>query len=109
MKYNSQNNNLPIFNYNYNYNNKINSLSTNDKKGDTHPLEPTQPTLSTLSSAEKELSTLSCLYCDYKGIEVDLGVHIFEKHRYSLKQLERDSSDLNVRTDYLVEQIKLQQ
>jgi hypothetical protein len=105
MKDNSQNNNLPIFNYNYNKN-KINSLSTDDKKRNTHPLEPTLPTL---SSAEKELSTLSCPYCDYKGIEVDLGVHMFEKHRYYLKQLERDSSDLNIRTDYLVEQIKLQQ
>jgi hypothetical protein len=104
MKDNSQNNNLPIFNNNYN---KINLLSANDKKDDTHPLEPTLPTLPTLSIEES--SALPCPYCDYKGIEVDLDLHIYEKHRYYLRQLKRDSPDFNVRTDYIVEQIKLQQ
>jgi hypothetical protein len=108
MKDNSKNNNLPIFNY-YNYNNNK-KLSKHNKKEDTHSLEPTQPTLPTSSSAIEESSfKLKCQMCDYEGIEVDLGLHIFEKHSYYLKQLKRDSSDLNVRTDYLVEQIKLQQ
>ena len=105
MKANTQNNNLHIFYYN---NNKVDSLFTNEKKRDTHPLEPTQPTFSS-SSAEKESSALQCPNCDYKGIEVDLGLHIYEKHRDYLRQLQRDSSDFNIRTDYVIEQIKLQQ
>ena len=112
MKDNSRNNNLPIFNNNYNYNNFNNknepsSLSENDKKDNTHPLEPTQPTLPT--SSVEESSKLQCLYCDYKGMEIDLDLHIYEKHRDYLRGLERDSPDFNVRTDYIVEQIKLQQ
>ena len=110
MKANTQNNNLPIFNYNYNNinNNETCLVSKNNKKDDTHPLEPTQPTFPS-SSAEKESSALQCPYCDYKGIEVDLDLHIYEKHRDYLRQLQRDSSDFNVRTDYVIEQIKLQQ
>jgi len=52
---------------------------------------------------------LQCPNCDYKGIEVDLGLHIYEKHRDYLRQPQRDSSDFNIRTDYVIEQIKLQQ
>ena len=106
MKDNSQNNNLPIFNYNYN--NKIDSLSeNNNKKSDTHLLEPAQPTLST--SFVEESSKLQCLYCDYKGIEVDLDLYIYEKHRDYLRRLQHDSLDFNIRTDYVIEGIKAQE
>jgi hypothetical protein len=112
MKANSQNNNLPIFNYNYNYNNnnnnKIDSLSAADKKRDRPPLEPTHPTLPTSAIPESSFK-LKCSMCDYEGIEVDLGVHIFKEHRYNLKRLKRNSLDFNIRTDYIVEQIKLEQ
>jgi hypothetical protein len=103
---------LPIFNNNYtnsniidiNKKNETSSISENDKKYYTHSLEPTQPTLPTLS--KEESSILHCPVCDYTGIEVDIGVHIFEKHRYYLKQLERDSLDLNIRTNFIIEKIK---
>jgi hypothetical protein len=109
MKDNSQNNNLPIFNNNYNYNNKnkTGSLSENDKKDDTHPLEPTQPTLPTSSSSIIELSTLQCPLCDYMGIEIEMEVHLTEKHRYEIKK--RDDipgGDFDSKINVILERLK---
>jgi hypothetical protein len=126
MKANSQNNNLPIFNYN---NNKIDSLFAADKKRDTHSLEPTYPTLPTSLSGNnkkeythlqeptqptlltsaiiEDLSTLQCSMCDYMGIEVDMEVHLVKEHRYEIKK--RDDipgGDFDSKINVILERLK---
>jgi hypothetical protein len=97
---NKETNNLPLIN------NNPNLYENNNKEKDKHIIEPTQPTLLT-SSTEKSPSKLNCSICDYTGIEVDMEVHLVEKHRYEIKN--RDDipgGDFDSKINVILERLK---
>lgn len=51
---------------------------------------------------------LTCPYCDFKkelGAEFDLGNHLFERHRYQLRALPLESTEIEPRIQYVIEMI----